>query len=276
MTDAVSRLAAVSAATTVVSSRLEGRQPTVAVVLGSGLGHVAERVQDAVRIPYGVIPGFHVPTVVGHKGELVAGRMADRDVIVQSGRFHMYEGHSADEAVLPVRLFASLGVDTLVVTNAAGGINRNYGPGTIMLIRDHLNLTGRTPLLGAALPGEERFPDMTVAYDAGLRDRARGLAGSLGMPLEEGVYAGLLGPSYETPAEVAYLERIGADAVGMSTVMEVIAARARGMRVAGFSTITNAAAGYSGTPLSHAEVMEVAARVGERLGVLIEGMVASG
>lgn len=276
MTDAVSRLAAVSAATTVVSSRLEGRQPTVAVVLGSGLGHVAERVQDAVRIPYGVIPGFHVPTVVGHKGELVAGRMADRDVIVQSGRFHMYEGHSADEAVLPVRLFASLGVDTLVVTNAAGGINRNYGPGTIMLIRDHLNLTGRTPLLGAALPGEERFPDMTVAYDAGLRDRARGLAGSLGMPLEEGVYAGLLGPSYETPAEVAYLERIGADAVGMSTVMEVIAARARGMRVAGFSTVTNAAAGYSGTPLSHAEVMEVAAQVGERLGVLIEGVVAGG
>lgn len=276
MTDAVSRLAAVSAATTVVSSRLEGRQPTVAVVLGSGLGHVAERVQDAVRIPYGVIPGFHVPTVVGHKGELVAGRMADRDVIVQSGRFHMYEGHSADEAVLPVRLFASLGVDTLVVTNAAGGINRNYGPGTIMLIRDHLNLTGRTPLLGAALPGEERFPDMTVAYDAGLRDRARGLAGSLGMPLEEGVYAGLLGPSYETPAEVAYLERIGADAVGMSTVMEVIAARARGMRVAGFSTVTNAAAGYSGTPLSHAEVMEVAAQVGERLGVLIEGVAAGG
>lgn len=276
MTDAVSRLAAVSAAASVVSSRLEGRQPTVAVVLGSGLGHVAERVQDAIRIPYGVIPGFHVPTVVGHKGELVAGRLADRDVIIQSGRFHMYESHSADDAVLPVRLFASLGVDTLVVTNAAGGINRSYGPGTIMLIRDHLNLTGRTPLLGAALPGEERFPDMTVAYDAGLRDQARGLAGSLGIPLEEGVYAGLLGPSYETPAEVAYLERIGADAVGMSTVMEVIAARARGMRVAGFSTITNAAAGYSGTPLSHAEVMEVAARVGERLGVLIEGMVASG
>jgi purine-nucleoside phosphorylase len=167
-------------------------------------------------------------------------------------------------------------VDTLVVTNAAGGINRGYGPGTIMLIRDHLNLTGRTPLLGAALPGEERFPDMTVAYDAGLRDRARALAVSLGIPLEEGVYAGLLGPSYETPAEVAYLERIGADAVGMSTVMEVIAARARGMRVAGFSTVTNAAAGYSGTPLSHAEVMEVAAQVGERLGVLIEGVLAGG
>ncbi|MDH5315229.1 MAG: purine-nucleoside phosphorylase [Gemmatimonadota bacterium] len=276
MTDAVSRLAAVSAATSVVSSRLEGRRPTVAVVLGSGLGHVAERVQDAIRIPYGVIPGFHVPTVVGHKGELVAGRLADRDVIVQSGRFHMYEGHSADEAVLPVRLFASLGVDTLVVTNAAGGINPGYGPGTIMLIRDHLNLTGRTPLLGAALPGEERFPDMTVAYDAGLRDRARALAVSLGIPLEEGVYAGLLGPSYETPAEVAYLERIGADAVGMSTVMEVIAARARGMRVAGFSTVTNAAAGQTGTPLSHAEVMEVAAQVGERLGVLIEGVLAGG
>jgi purine-nucleoside phosphorylase len=274
MTDTVSRMAAITAATSAVGDRLEGRRPTVAVVLGSGLGHVAERVEDALRIPYGEIPGFHVPTVVGHKGELVAGRLAGRDVIIQSGRFHMYEGYSADEAVLPVRLFAALGVDTLVVTNAAGGINRRYGPGTIMLIRDHLNLTGRTPLLGAALPGEERFPDMTVAYDLALRDRAVALAEAQGIPLEQGVYAGLLGPSYETPAEVAYLERIGADAVGMSTVMEVITARARGLRVTGFSTVTNAAAGYSGAPLSHAEVMEVAAQVGERLGVLIEGVIA--
>jgi purine-nucleoside phosphorylase len=274
MTDTVARMAAITAATSAVADRLDDRRPTVAVVLGSGLGHVAERVENAIRIPYAEIPGFHVPTVVGHKGELVAGRLAGRDVIIQSGRFHMYEGYSADEAVLPVRLFAALGIDTLVVTNAAGGINRRYGPGTIMLIRDHLNLTGRTPLLGAALPGEERFPDMTVAYDLDLRDRAVALAEAQGIPLEQGVYAGLLGPSYETPAEVAYLERIGADAVGMSTVMEVITARARGLRVAGFSTVTNAAAGYSGAPLSHAEVMEVAAQVGERLGVLIEGVIA--
>jgi purine-nucleoside phosphorylase len=274
MTDTVARMAAITAATSAVADRLDDRRPTVAVVLGSGLGHVAERVENAIRIPYAEIPGFHVPTVVGHKGELVAGRLAGRDVIIQSGRFHMYEGYSADEAVLPVRLFAALGIDTLVVTNAAGGINRRYGPGTIMLIRDHLNLTGRTPLLGAALPGEERFPDMTVAYDLDLRDRAVALAEAQGIPLEQGVYAGLLGPSYETPAEVAYLERIGADAVGMSTVMEVITARARGLRVAGFSTVTNAAAGYSGAPLSHAEVMEVATQVGERLGVLIEGVIA--
>ena len=274
MTDTVARMAAITAATSAVADRLAGRRPSAAVVLGSGLGQVAERVEGALRIPYGEIPGFHVPTVVGHKGELVVGRLAGREVIIQSGRFHMYEGYSADEAVLPVRLFATLGVGTLVVTNAAGGINRRYGPGTIMLIRDHLNLTGRTPLLGAALPDEERFPDMTVAYDAGLRARARELAEAQGIPLEEGVYAGLLGPSYETPAEVAYLERIGADAVGMSTVMEVIAARARGIRVAGFSTVTNAAAGYSGSPLSHAEVMEVAAQVGERLGALIEGVIA--
>jgi len=275
MSDGVARLAAVTAATAAVSARLGGRQPEVAIVLGSGLGHLADRAQDAIRIPYAEIDGFHPPTVVGHRGELVIGRLGGRQVIIQSGRFHMYEGHSADEAALPVRVFASLGVGTLVVTNAAGGINRQYGPGTLMLIRDHINLTGRTPLLGATLPGEERFPDMTVAYDAGLRDAARRIAADQGIPLAEGVYAGLLGPSYETPAEVSWLERIGADAVGMSTVVEVIAARARGLRVAGFSTVTNAAAGYTGATLSHAEVMEVAARAGALLGTLVEGVTAA-
>jgi purine-nucleoside phosphorylase len=271
----VVRIAAISAAASAVTARLDGRTPTVGIVLGSGLGHLAERVAAPIGVPYADIPGFHVPTVVGHKGELVAGTLAGRMVIVQSGRFHMYEGYSADEAVLPVRVFAALGVSTLIVTNAAGGINPSYSAGTVMLIRDHLNLTGRTPLLGHALPGEERFPDMTVAYDAKLRAAARAAAAAGNLPLEEGVYAGLLGPSYETPAEVAYLSKIGADAVGMSTVMEVIVARARGIRVAGFSTVTNAAAGITGETLSHADVMEVAAQAGEKLGRLVEAVIAA-
>jgi purine-nucleoside phosphorylase len=194
------RTALVARAAVAVRERLEGRQPTAAVVLGSGLGHLAERLADPLRIPYDGIPGFHMPTVAGHKGELVVGALGGKTVVAQSGRFHMYEGYSADEAALPVRVFAELGVRTLVVTNAAGGIRPSFAAGTIMLIRDHLNLTGRTPLLGHALPGEERFPDMSFAYDAELRALARRTATARGIALEEGVYAGLLGPSYETPA----------------------------------------------------------------------------
>jgi purine-nucleoside phosphorylase len=270
----VDRTARIAAATEAITQRLGDLRPGIAVVLGSGLGHLAERVGDAIRIPYADIPGFHAPTVQGHKGELVVGSLAGRIVVVQSGRFHMYEGHSADEAALPVRVFASLGVRTLVVTNAAGGINRGFAPGTVMMIRDHINLTGRTPLEGPALPGEERFPDMSAAYDAKLRTRARQVADQEGLELAEGVYAGLLGPSYETPAEVDYLEKIGADAVGMSTVMEVIAARARKLKVVGFSTVTNLAAGRVVGTLSHQEVMDVAAHVGERVARLVEGVVA--
>jgi purine-nucleoside phosphorylase len=270
----VARSAAIDAAASAIRTRLEGRAPGVALVLGSGLGPLAERIGDPVRIGYGDIPGFHAPSVEGHKGELVIGTLGGRTVLAQSGRFHMYEGYSADDAALPVRVFAALGADTLIVTNAAGGINRRYRPGTLMLIRDHLNLTGRSSLIGGVLPGETRFPDMTVAYDAELRALARGVAEREGITLEEGVYAGLLGPTYETPAEVRMLERLGADAVGMSTVVEVIAARARGLRCLGFSTVTNAAAGISDQTLSHAEVMEVAGQVGERLGRLVEGVVA--
>ena len=268
------RSARIAAATAALAVRLGDLRPGIAIVLGSGLGHLAERVRDAIRIPYAEIPGFHLPTVEGHKGELVVGSLAGRMVVVQSGRFHMYEGHSADDAALPVRVFASLGVRTLVVTNAAGGINRGFAPGTVMLIRDHINLTGRTPLEGAALPGEERFPDMSAAYDAKLRTRARQVAGKEGWEVAEGVYAGLVGPSYETPAEVDYLEKIGADAVGMSTVMEVIAARARKLRVFGVSTVTNLAAGRVVGTLSHQEVMDVAARVGDKVARLVEGVVA--
>jgi purine-nucleoside phosphorylase len=265
-------LIATAAAT--VAARLGPRRPGVAIVLGSGFGVVAEKVTDALRIPYGDIPGFFVPTVEGHKGELVAGTLAGREVLLQSGRFHMYEGHTADEAAFPVRVFATLGVRTLIVTNAAGGIRPTFAPGTVMLIRDHINLTGRTPLTGPVLPGEERFPDLSVAYDVKLRRIAYEVAAKQEQHVEEGIYAGLPGPSYETPAEIRYLERIGADAVGMSTVMEVIAARSRRLKVLGISTITNLAAGLVVGKLSHAEVMEVAAHVGDRVARLIEGVVA--
>lgn len=265
--------AMIARAADAVRARLAGRTPKVAIILGSGLGGLADQVSDPIRIGYADIPGFHVPTVQGHKGELVVGTLGGTDVIMQSGRFHMYEGHPAQISVLPVRVFATLGVDTLVVTNAAGGIRRTFAPGTLMLLSDHINLTGRNPLEGPVLVGETRFPDMSVAYDAALRDIARRVAAKQGTRLEEGVYCALLGPTYETPAEVRMLERLGADAVGMSTAPETIIARARGMRVLGFSLITNAAAGTTAALLSHAEVMEVAAEAGGRLAAVVAGVV---
>ncbi len=265
---------AITRATEAVQAALGGRKPTVCVVLGSGLGALADHVENAVRISYAGIPGFHVPTVVGHKGELVAGTLGGAQVIMQSGRFHMYEGFAAHESALPVRVFAALGATTLIVTNAAGGIRRAFGPGTLMCISDHINLTGRNPLEGAALPGETRFPDMTVAYDAELRALAKRVALAQGTRLDEGVYAALLGPTYETPSEIRMLERLGVDAVGMSTVPEVIVARARGMRVLGISTITNPAAGIAHGTLNHAEVMEVANQISEKLTRLVAGVVA--
>ncbi|MEZ4456949.1 MAG: purine-nucleoside phosphorylase [Gemmatimonadales bacterium] len=265
----------VAAAAAAVRDRLAGRNPEIAIVLGSGLGGLAARIADPIRIGYGEIPGFHVPTVEGHKGDLVVGSLGGRTVIGQSGRFHMYEGYSADEAALPVRVFAALGVGTLIVTNAAGGVRRTFPAGTIMVISDHLNLTGRNPLAGPVRAGETRFPDMTEAYDGALRRRAHQTAGRLGIAVAEGVYAGLLGPNYETPAEVRMLERLGADAVGMSTVTEVIAARALGLRCLGISTITNPGAGLNLAPLAHGEVMEIAGRTGDAVGRLIEGIVAA-
>jgi len=257
-----------------VQQRLAGRKPAVAIVLGSGLGALADRLADPVRIPYSAIPGFHVPTVPGHKGELVCGTLGGKMVLCQSGRFHAYEGHSADVTALPVRMFGALGITTVILTNAAGGINPKFPPGTLMLISDHINLTGRNPLVGPARPGETRFPDMTSAYDKQWKAIARQVAKEQGIPIAEGVYMGLLGPTDETPAEVKYIATLGADAVGMSTVLEVIAARARGMRCLGISTITNAAAGISPVELSHTEVMEVAAKVGKDLGRLVERIVA--
>lgn len=259
-------------ATEAVRQKLGSRKPRVAIVLGSGLGFLADEVDKPVRIPYRDIPGFPEPGVAGHKGELVAGALEGVQVIVQAGRFHLYEGHSAAVAALPVRVFAGLGIDTLVVTNAAGGVRRTFRAGSLMLIADHLNLMGRNPLTGPAEPGEQRFPIMHEPYDAALRALARSVAREAGVPLEEGVYAGLLGPSYETPAEVRMLERLGADAVGMSTVPEVVTARARGIRCLGFSSITNPAAGMTGAALDHEEVLAAGKEIARVLSVVLRGV----
>lgn len=260
-------------AVSVLRERLGGLRPKVAIVLGSGLGGLASVVEKAVTVSYDDLPGLPAPTVEGHAGEFVAGRLEGKDVILQRGRIHLYEGHDARTVVLPVRILATLGVDVYVVTNASGGINRNFPAPALMLMSDHLNLTGRSPLVGPPAPGETRFPDMTAAYDPALRALARRVASDAGLTLHEGVYAGLLGPSFETPAEIRYLDRIGADAVGMSTVLEVIAARARGMRVLGISTITNPAAGVTDAPLDHEEVLAAGKIVAKDLETLIRGIV---
>jgi purine-nucleoside phosphorylase len=265
--------ARVEAAARSIADRV-GAVPDVAIVLGSGLGRLAERLEGARRIPYGEITGFPRTSVVGHQGELVVGTLGCRPLLAQSGRFHLYEGHTAETVALPVRVMAALGVRTLILTNAAGGIRRTFSRGALMMIADHVNLTFRNPLIGPVLPGEERFPDMSAPYDPALRALAREVARERRIGLEEGIYLQLLGPTYETPAEVRMAERLGADAVGMSTAVEVIAARARGMRCLAFSTITNPAAGITAERLSHAEVMEVAARVSGDLERLVEGVLA--
>ena len=262
----------VAGAARVIGQRFGTLQPRVAIVLGSGLAGVADAVAHAVRIAYREIPGFPEPGAPGHKGELVGGTLENVPVLVQSGRFHLYEGHAPDVAALPTRVFASLGVTTLVVTNAAGGIRHSFRPPTLMLIADHINLMFRNPLVGRVVAGDERFPDMSDPYDRTLRALARDVAQAERIPLEEGVYAALLGPSFETPAEIRMLERLGADAVGMSTVPEVIAARARGIRCLGFSSITNVAAGLSAQKLSHVEVLEAGRQVAGQLERLIRGV----
>jgi purine-nucleoside phosphorylase len=269
----VELLSDVVAAAAAISDRWGKRRPRIGIVLGSGLGYLADRFTDAVRIGYKEIPGFPEPTVVGHGGELVIGRFAGKEVLAQSGRFHLYEGHTPETAALAVRVFGALGVDTVLLTNAAGGIRRTFSSGTVMLIADHINLTFRNPLTGPVLEGEERFPDMSDPYDGSLRKLARKVAVERRIPLQEGVYVQLLGPSFETPAEIRMLERLGADAVGMSTVVEVIAARARGLRCLGFSVVTNLASGLSPTKLNHEEVLETAKRVSAELGGLIEGVI---
>lgn len=253
----------------VIRARIGDAAPDAAIILGSGLGRLADRITDRTVVPYHDIPGFPPPTVVGHSGAVVAGTLGGRRVVALSGRFHMYEGHGAQLAGFPVRVLHELGAPTLVVTNAAGGLRKSFKPGDIMLIRDHINLTFRNPLIGAVERGEERFPDMSDPYDPGLMRLARDVAKAQGSALAEGVYCALLGPTYETPAEVKMLTVLGADAVGMSTVPEVIVARARGMRVLGFSCITNLACGLSDMPITHAEVLETTLLAGDRMSSLV-------
>ena len=249
------------------------REPVAAVILGSGLGGLAEDIEDGQRIAFGDIPGFPHATVQGHAGRLIMGKLRGRPILALAGRFHLYEGHAPRLAGYAVRLLHALGARTLFVSNAAGGVNRTFAAGDLMSIADHINLMWRNPLEGPLEDGDVRFPDMSAPYDPALRSRLRDVALALGVPLRDGVYAGLLGPSYETPAEVRMLERLGADAVGMSTVPEVIVARAIGIRVVGVSCITNLASGLSPAPLSHAEVIETTTRVATRFQELVASFV---
>lgn len=241
-------------------------KPTVGVVLGSGLGAFADQLDGATRIPYGEIPNFPVSTVVGHAGELVLGHLDGVALAVMSGRIHYYEGHSATAVTLPIRVLQALGVEKLVVTNAAGGVNPDYGPGTLMMITDHINLTGTNPLIG---PNDEalgpRFPDMSHGYGPLGQKALEQAAQRVGVELARGVYCGVSGPSYETPAEIRMMRTLGADAVGMSTVPEVIVANHAGLEVAGLSLITNAAAGLGEEKLSHDDVKRVADGARERV-----------
>jgi purine-nucleoside phosphorylase len=249
--------------------------PVLGIILGSGLGGLANRIEEAREVGFADVPGFPPATVVGHAGRVIVGRLAGRPVAALAGRFHMYEGHSASLAGFPVRVLHALGARTLFVSNAAGGIRATLSPGDLMIITDHLNLMFRSPLAGAVEGGDARFPDMSEPYDRALAALLRREATKLGFPLRDGVYCGLLGPTYETPAEVRMLTTLGADAVGMSTVPEVIVARAIGMRVVGISCITNFASGTTPSPLSHAEVLETTALVASRFESLVERFVAA-
>jgi len=259
-------------AAAVIRSRAPGAVPEVGIILGSGLGGLADRIIDRVVVSYADIPGFPMPTVVGHSGSVVVGSLGGKRVVALSGRFHMYEGHDAALAGFPARVLHECGARSLIVTNAAGGIRRSFSPGDIMLITDHINLMFRNPLIGPVEQGEERFPDMSEPYSESLGRVARDVARAQSVTLQEGVYAALLGPTYETPAEVKMLATLGADAVGMSTVPEVIVARARGMRVLGFSCVTNLACGISDTPISHADVLETTRLAGEKMSNLVIGV----
>lgn len=236
--------------------------PDFGVVLGSGLGDFVERLTDKIEINYDQIPGFKKTSVIGHAGKLAIGKIGTKTVAVMQGRIHAYEGHSTDEVTFPVRVLGRLGVKTLILTNAAGGINKSYHAGQLILIKDHINMTGNNPLVGPNI--EElgtRFPDMTYAWEPSLRDAAIKASKNMGYELIEGVYAGVLGPTYETPAEVNMLRVLGADVVGMSTVYENIAAVHMGMKVCGISCVTNMAAGIEKTKLKHEDIKDQANQV---------------
>src|SRR5579862_5053296 len=247
-------------------------RPQIGLVLGSGLGAFADTLADATRVPYSEIPFFPQSTAIGHAGRMVVGKAGEIPVAAMQGRVHQYEGYSAQEVTFPIRVFARMGIKSVILTNAAGGINLGYSQGALVLLADHINLQGTNPLVGT---NDDRFgvrfPDMTHAYSRAFREIAREEAAKQSLILHEGVYAALLGPSYETPAEIEYLRRIGADLVGMSTVAEVIAARHMGLSILAISCVTNMAAGILDQPLSHAEVMET----GERVRTIFESLLRS-
>ena len=248
-------------------------RPKVGLVLGSGLGAFADSLADATKIPYSEIPSFPQSTAIGHAGRLVIGNAGSVSVAAMQGRVHQYEGYSAQQVAFPIRVFARMGIHSVILTNAAGGINLGYSQGALVLIKDHINLQGTNPLVG---PNDDRFgvrfPDMTHTYSQAYREIAREEAAKLGIILHEGIYAALLGPSYETPAEIDHLRRIGADLVGMSTVAEVITARHAGLKVLAISCVTNMAAGILDQPLSHAEVMETGERVRTTFEALLKAL----
>lgn len=249
-------------------------KPEIGLIMGSGLGILGDHLEDTVTIAYDQIPHFPMSTVEGHAGELLLGTLSGRAVVLMRGRFHMYEGYGPEITAFPVRVMKALGVTGLLVTNAAGGVNTEYEPGNLMIISDHINMTGKSPLIG---PNDNdlgvRFPDMSEAYSKRLRTIARDTAASQGLVIREGVYAGLLGPTYETPAEIRMLRVLGADAVGMSTVAEVITARHSGIEVLGISCISNMAAGILDQPLSHSEVMETTERVKSQFLAFVKGII---
>ena len=262
--------AAAEDAAKAIRKRIGTDRPVAGLILGSGLAGLVDRFDDARRVSYDAVPGFPGTTVIGHPGVLVAGLLAGRPAVALAGRFHVYEGHDATLAAFPARVLAALGAHVLFVSNASGGIRRTFRPGDLMVINDHMNLTGQNPLFGAVEPGDLRFPDMSDPYDAELRAGLHRAGKRAGVPLADGVYGWALGPSYETPSEVRMFERFGVDAVGMSTVPEVIAARAAGMRVAGVSCVTNLACGITSAPVHHEDVLAVTRQVAGRFEALVQ------
>lgn len=256
----------------ILRARTPGRAPKVAVVLGSGLGGLADDVEDAIAIPYADLPSFPKAMVSSHRGEVVVGRIAGAEVAVLAGRAHFYEHGNAREMAGAIAALKAWGVETLMLSNASGGVNPDYGPGTVMLMTDHIAFSGVNPLIGVS--GDERFVDMVTAYDKDLADTARAVARDAGLRLGEGVYMWFSGPSFETPAEIRMARVLGADAVGMSTVPEVILARYHGLKVLALSMVTNFAAGMTGKPLSHHETKEVAERGAADFRALVAGILA--
>ncbi len=251
-------------------------RPEAAIVLGSGLGEYAGRIRTAAQIPYSEIDGFPVSTVQGHDGKYIFGYVGETPVVLMKGRVHYYEGYAMEDVVMPVRLMGLLGAKTLLLTNAAGGVDTSFSPGDLMLVTDHISSFVRSPLIGANIDElGVRFPDMSHVYDPGLCDKIRETAKKQGVDLKEGVYIQFSGPNYETPAEIRMARALGASAVGMSTVCEAMAARHMGMRVGAVSCITNMAAGILGQPLSHAEVQKVADQVKEKFEKLMTGIIQS-